>query len=291
MEAVDAGVLLELLDNHSDIDATGLSALACASKSFEAAVRVVWPDKEEAYRERKRERDTVRAKALPLPDECMEMYPCVDEVCTYHATFGPRGDLTIEFEWNQELSEWTRHTALMPSEVAKREYFLDTADLKMLQPYRDGKGPWYFKFDDVMGAVMLRHGRKSLADMMAARASRKGGKVEQRGERWRLVWAEVARVGTPEDYLTMSVVHTYARDYVQTKRGGIRGFKKRLWRHRIFSFRVSTRAKTTPVDPLFLTSWERGAVSHLQLAYVLTEKEEFLEDAIRVVRGMRGFVL
>jgi hypothetical protein len=160
----------------------------------------------------------------------------------------------------------------------------------MLQPYRDGNGPRFFKFDDVMGAAMLRHGRKRLAAMMTARASRKGGKAEQRGERCRLVWAEVGRVGTPDDYLSISVVHAYARDYVQTKRGGIRGFTKRLWRHRIFSFRVSTRAKTTPVDPIFLTSWERLAVSHLQLAYVLTEKEEFLEDAIRVVRRMRGFV-
>ena len=39
--------------------------------------------------------------------------------------------------------------------------------------------------------------------------------------------------------------------------------------------------------PLYLRPLERIMVSHLQLAYVLTRKDDFVADAQRVVRDMR----
>lgn len=284
---MDPFVFVELLDNHSDVGVAGLSALACTSKAFEAAVGVVWPARELAYRRRREEKAVPKRKVLPLPKDCTGAYPDLADACLYHMVTRQDGEPFVGFGWEEELSDWTRQTAMVPGDVAKREYFLATADLRLLQPFRDGGGPLYFRFEDVLGAAMLRHGRRRLADRMAARASKKDSKSRQRAERWRAVWAEVARVGIPEDYLTMSVVHAYAKDYVDTGRGGIRGIKKRLSDHRWFSYLVSTRVKPHH-GPTYLLPLERTMVAHLQHAYVLTRLKDFVKDAIAVVRDMRS---
>lgn len=287
---MDASVLVELLDNHSDIDAAGLTALACASKSFRDAVDTVWTAREEAYRRRCRESGDGQPKPLPLPKDWTDAYPVLADSCLYHTLdrplpFAPGDRPMIRFDWGQELSDWTRRSAMMPGSLAKKDYFLDAADLKTLQPFRDGTSPRFFRFEDVLSAGMLRHGRAKLADMMTERACKRDAKAGVRRARWHTVWNVVGREGIAEDYLTMSVVHSYAKGFVDTGRGGIRCIVKSILRHRVFSFTVS---RCTPNAPLYLRPIERIMVSHLQLGYVLTQKMEFLEDAKRLIRDMRG---
>jgi hypothetical protein len=154
----------------------------------------------------------------------------------------------------------------------------------MIRPSRGWNGPRFYKFEDVLAAAMLRHGRGGLADKMCALASREDVKARVWRERWHSVWDVVSTKGVAEDYLTMSVVYPYAKDFVDTGRGGIRGFERRIRRHRTFSFLVS---RCTGNASLYLRPLERIKVSHLQLAYVLTRKDEFVTDAQRVVREMR----
>jgi hypothetical protein len=299
MRGMDASMLVELLDNHSDIDATALSALACASKSFEEAVRSVWPARREAYAKRREGAARDGRKALPLECDTMDLYPDPLEACRYHLQDRPRREPNVELRWNekpmisfgweQELSDWTRRTALVHVALARRAYFLDSKDLNMLRQYmvrpsRGWNGPRFYKFEDVLAAAMLRHGRGRLADMMCALASREDVKGRVRRERWHSVWDVVSTKGIAEDYLATSVVYPYAKEFVDSGRVGIRGFWQCIRRHRTFSFLVS---RCTRNAPLYLRPLERIMVSHLQLAYVLTRKDDFVADAQQVVREMR----
>jgi hypothetical protein len=83
MRGMDATVLVEQLDNHSDIDATALSALACVSKSFEEAVRSVWPARRDAYARSREGAARDGRKALPLEGDTMDLYPDPREACRY----------------------------------------------------------------------------------------------------------------------------------------------------------------------------------------------------------------
>ena len=227
-------MLVELLDNHSDIDATALSALACASKSFEEAVRSVWPARRDAYARSREGPAPEKRKALPLEGDTLDMYPDPWEACRYHLRDRPRLEPNVElrwdekpmisFGWEQELSDWTRQTALVPVALARRAYFLDSKDLNMLQQYmvrpsRGWNGPRFYKFEEVLAAAMLRHGRGRLADKMCALVSRDDTKARVRRERWHSVWDVVSTKGIAEDYLTMNVVYPYAKEFVDTGRG------------------------------------------------------------------------
>jgi hypothetical protein len=114
-------VLVELLDNHLDIDATALSALACVSKSFEEAVRLVWPARRDAYARSREGAARDGRKALPLEGDTMDLYPDPREACRYSLRDRPRRAPNVQLRWNekpmisfgweQELSNWTRRTA------------------------------------------------------------------------------------------------------------------------------------------------------------------------------------
>ncbi|GAQ90272.1 hypothetical protein KFL_006200120 [Klebsormidium nitens] len=291
MDALNAPLLVELLDVHSNIDATTLSALACTSKSFEAAVSLVWPDRERAYEESRNGANVPRGESLPLPmDHDVRLFPDAKTACTYELLERAEGKPLVVLEMDSDESERTRRNALMPGELAKRDYFLDTADLRLLRPFRDGKGPRWFRFEDVLSAAMLRHGRRRLADMMVARATKRGRTHRRQGERWRAVWSLSDRLLLPGEIST-SVVRTYAEDYVRAGRGGIRGLRNRLIMQIMFSSRVHTRA--TPFElrgPLFppdLGPLERNAIERLQIASVMTEDEALIEHAIDVVLPSR----
>jgi hypothetical protein len=95
----------------------------------------------------------------------------------------------------------------------------------MIRPSRGWNGPRFYKFEDVLAAAMLRHGRGGLADKMCVLASREDVKARVRRERWHSVWDVVSTKGVAEDYLTMSVVYPYAKDFVDTGRGGNPGLQ------------------------------------------------------------------
>jgi hypothetical protein len=291
MDALNAPLLVELLDVHSNIDATTLSALACTSKSFEAAVSLVWPDRERAYEESRNGANVPRGESLPLPkDHDVRLFPDAESACTYELLERPEGKPLIVLEMDSEDSKRTRRNALMPGELAKRDYFLDTADLRLLRPFRDGNRPRWFRFEDVLSAAMLRHGRRRLANMMVARATKRELTYRRQAERRRAVWSLVGRLLVPGEIDT-SVVRKYADDYVRAGRGGIRGLRNRLVMHVMFSSRVHTLATPFelrgPLFPAYLEPLERNAIKHLQIASVMTENEELIEHAIDVVARMR----
>jgi hypothetical protein len=289
---MDASVLVKRLDNHSDIDATTLTALACVSKPFKEAVDSVWPARQEAYVKEREKAVVEKRKALPLPGGWEEKYPSIYEACRYEVLYRlqDNGEMCatteIVFEWDEEDSDWCRQTALMTGTLARQAYFLDTTDLGALQPYRSESNQRFFRFEDVLAAAMLRYGRAALREKMGARASKMDARGRILQKRWSAVWEAVNAEGEHDNTLTMSVAHAYAQDFVKTGRGGIRGFLKRLQRHRFFSFAVSCGVISHV--SLHLSPVEQSLVSHLQLGYVLTQRREFIEDAKRVIRGVRG---
>lgn len=284
IENLGAGTLVALLEHHSNLDTSSLTALACTSKPFKDALDDIWPSKMEAYSAMCK--DTAKALS-PIPISDTLAYDLDQEACCAYYMTDTDG---IGFEFNSLGSSFNRTTALMRVGMARREYFLVTADLAKLQSFKNRWGQKYYRFTDVLQAGMLRYGRKGLLEKMLKLMEREDRLAMKRSDRSMAVDELVQMWTVPAQLLTTRFILKYSNEYVRTGHGRLKTIEERIQNHNRFSYLVSRGATTSivqPAEPLYLSQAEQNRVAHLQIAYVMTVEPECIEEARRIVQDLR----
>lgn len=287
VERMDAHMFLELLAHHSDIDPISLTALACTSKPLRDAVDELWPVKAAKYAEREKGRPPI---LLPEDDARLtDVYPSIENACDYYASRTEFGSQTICFEFQDEGSNLSRSTAMMPVATARKKYFLGSKDLSPLQSFKSTRGCIFYAFDDVLLAAMVRYGRGELVKHMLAIAGKLQQRIDRKYSRRQAVNSAANAIIGMHDMLTPNALRSYTDDFIETGVGGMRRVWKRLVQHHMFLRIVSAKSMpSTPFPPL-LTAEEQRRVAHLQVDYVLTQNEAFIREAARIIEKQRLF--
>ena len=283
-------LLLELLLNHSDIGVPAigvpaLTALACTATEFSTALNDVWPSLMEKYTEKCKSPPTPLVAKMIEP-EAFRKHPRLTDACKVHASSKLRDEgvttptYNLSFEFEEEGSEWTRQEALMPVHTARYMYCLSTADLRQLQPYTGWYCDKYYRFEDVLGAGMLRFGRRAYVERLLRRPVKELSEIDKRHGRWHRV-QQLQQRNFPDLPIDSEMLRAYADDYLRSGIG-INLVKSRLYTHKFFLQQLS---QLVP----FSNAAERLRVKHLQKAYVLTNEYELVREAIKIVTAIRGF--
>ncbi|GAQ88697.1 hypothetical protein KFL_004530010 [Klebsormidium nitens] len=273
-------LLLELLLHHSDIRVPALTALACTATDFSAAVNELWPSMMAKFSESCQNEPTTPLTARQIPVEAFRKTPHPASACRVRALTRPRGEgLNLSFEFEEEGSEWTRQDALMTVYTARYTYRLSTADIRQLQPYTGMYNDKYYRFEDVLGAGMLRFGRRPYLERLLRRPIREHPQIEKRSTGWNHVMRLHQRVA-PEVMLDTRTLQAYAEEYMKSG-VGINVIRSRLWSHRFFLQQVSQLVPHMNVA-------EQSRVKHLQKAYVLTNDYELVREATRIMIAITG---
>lgn len=192
-------LLLELLLHHSDIRVPALTALACTSTDFSTAVDELWPLMTAKYSQSCQKEPTTPLTARQIPAEAFRKTPHPASACKIRALTRP-GDkgLSLSFAFEEEGSEWTRQDALVPVYMTRYTYCLSTEDIRQLQPYRGWYNDKYYRFEDVLGAGMLRFGRRPYLERLLRRPIREHSQIEKRSTRWNRVLQLHQRAATSQ---------------------------------------------------------------------------------------------
>jgi hypothetical protein len=258
IESVSAGTLLALLDNHSDIDAASLSALACTSQTYKEAVDRLWPVRMSQYNGKRKREENTKIPHASMDEISEEMYFDINECCEYFSADLASRRLGIHFRFNTEDSNFQRNDAIMPVSLARSRYFLTTEDLGMLQSIKTARGETFYRFTDVLQAAMLHHGREGLFEKMAAVVNREDRKRRRISYRRREVADIREATHGPGELLTERFIQKYCAEYYRTGRGGLREVERRLIKHRMFSVNVSLRSglPPAPTAPFIISAAE-----------------------------------
>lgn len=292
IESVNADTLLALLHEHSDIDPASFAALSCTSKTYSEAVERLWPHLMTRYSNK----CDIGSMTIEPPARFNERDFDEDELewcCEYTCPPAPSGKRYVRFDFS-EMDNWSRSNALMSVHVARQSYFLTTKDFAIIPAVKNSRGGKFYRFDDVIQAAVLRHGRGALFTKMCA-------KLEKRRRFWAIrdkrrdAARALGNAAPPEVLLSQHYVDKYCQDFYKTGRGGMRHVKTLFYSHSYFSYQVIFDAVRGPFAPLneivehessYLTAAEQQRVSHLQIAYVLTMDKEYLKEAVRIVCSM-----
>lgn len=280
--AVAAPDLLELLLHHSDIGVPSLTALACTSKDFCRAVDQVWPSLMTEYDQKCREGPGETRTPKEIPNVYVEKGILMKDACKIFAERIPGGE---GFALDCEDEAWSRQDALMPAKTVRKTYLLPRLDLIMLQPFiisgeekPPGRRLKHYKYEDVLGAGMLRYGRMPYVERLLKKPIRDYKQAELNSDRRELV--RHLRPMPPEITLSPSFLDHYAGSYIRTGIG-LREVKKRIGRHVYYACMVRVMTGSLWNGP------EQASVAHLQKAYVWTEDYELVETAIKIIMSRR----
>lgn len=178
-------LLMDLLLNHSDIQAPAMTALACTSTGFSKAVDEVWPSMMNEYVKSCKEAPITRKEVKQmLPEHIQRGYLSVESACSVLALGQPgRSGYRLSFAFQRPESPWTRQ-ALMNMYTASHMYYMTTADLRRLQTYAGPFPPKYYRFEDVVTAGMLRYGRRAYVERLLRRPVREQLRDMKWSNRW-----------------------------------------------------------------------------------------------------------
>lgn len=270
-------VLLELLVGHSDIGVPSLTALACTESGFCAAVERLWPSLMAKHAGECEKRPASRLPAKPIPSEAVESYH-LDDACEVRTVGLERGfKLAFGFQGYPGL---TRQQALMPTRTARRTYHLPTTELRLLQSYKTISGALFYKFEDVIGAGMLRFGRRLYMERLSSDVFRKDERKKERSNRMRRVINMMLQYGAA-NILDADTADLYATDYAYSGIG-VKQVELRIQRHNFFAFLV-----VSDLGPHSMQGGEGARIKHLQKAFALTGDRALVNDAVMIVRARR----
>lgn len=295
ISSIGADTLLALLDSHSDLDSVSLTALACTSRDFAEGVARLWPSKMVKYATECVERVSppidlwMEEEIATEYDEMVDLHEGL-WVQYYGDKVRPESEKdSVRFEFDSPDNKntyWNRQNAMMPVKVARRDYFLNSDDIRSLPCTRGARGKRFYCFNNVLLAGMLRHGRDGLMKKMLSSWDRKRRKGEMYCDRVELVkYLVLQHYSEPGMRLTPPFVQTYCKEYYGTGRGGLKEIMRRFNAHRTFSANVSLRS-SSGLQP-YLSKEEQVRVWHLQVAYVVMKDFMILEEAVKIVTQMR----